>query len=201
MAFDEQGLPSFGALQRRMHTASRTQASRLARETPVTYVVFDLLWLDGHSLMELPYSERRERLGALKLAGESVQVPDHIIGHGSELLQMCTERGLEGVVAKRLDSTYRPGLRTGDWVKVKTYSRQEFIVGGWLPGKGRRSRHIGALLLGVREPDGTLRHVGRVGSGLSEAELERLSALLEPLRREDTPFDSGAKVAAGGGVL
>ncbi len=194
VAFDEQGLPSFAALQRRMHTASRARARRLARETPVTYVVFDLLWLDGHPVMDLPYSERRELLSALDLAGESVQIPDHLVGHGAELLQMCTERGLEGVVAKRLDSTYRPGLRTGEWVKVKTSSRQEFIVGGWLPGKGRRSRHIGALLLGVLEPGSGLRHVGRVGSGLSESELERLSALLEPLRREGTPFSCGAKV-------
>ena len=194
VAFDSDGLPSFSALQRRMHASAKAQVARLARETPVTYVIFDILWLDGHSLMELEYSARRERLRSLELAGDGVQVPDHVVGQGAELLKMCTERGLEGVVAKRLDSRYTPGLRSRDWVKVKTYSRQEFIVGGWLPGKGRRSEHIGALLLGVREPGGALRHVGRVGSGLADEDLARLSALLGPLRRQDSPFQSGARV-------
>jgi bifunctional non-homologous end joining protein LigD len=192
VAFDEQGRPSFGALQSRMHVASAAQAKRLAKDTPVTYVIFDLLWLDGHSLIELPYAERRQRLAGLALSGESFQTPEHVVGEGKALLQASAEQGLEGLVAKRLDSVYRPGARSRDWLKVKSVARQEFVLGGWIPGKGKRRESIGALLLGVYEPDGSLRYVGRVGSGLGEAELERLSRLLAVLERPTSPFTSGA---------
>ncbi len=141
----------------------------------------------------MPYSERRERLRELKLSGESWQTPEHVVGHGRELLEASKEQHLEGIVAKRLDSRYEPGKRGGSWVKIKTFGRQEFVVGGWLPGKGRRSTTIGALLLGVHETGGALRYVGRVGTGFSEKELERLQGLLEPLRRESSPFAAGER--------
>jgi bifunctional non-homologous end joining protein LigD len=187
------GRPSFGALQQRMHVASRDTARRLAKATPVTYVIFDLLWLDGHSLMDLPYAERRERLDDLELSGESWQTPEHVVGHGADLLKASVEQRLEGIVAKRLDSTYQPGRRPGSWVKIKTMGRQEFVVGGWLPGMGRRRETIGALLVGVYESDGTLHYAGRVGTGFSDKELDRLSGLLAPLARESSPFDSGER--------
>jgi bifunctional non-homologous end joining protein LigD len=193
VAFDAGGRPSFGALQQRMHVASREQARRLAKNRPVTYVIFDLLWLDGHSLMALPYAERRARLGELALKGESWQTPEHVTGHGRELLQASREQRLEGIVAKRLDSAYLPGSRGGSWLKIKTMARQEFVIGGWLPGKGRRRATIGALLLGVGEPDGGLRFVGRVGTGFSDAELERLKGLLGPLERDSSPFTAGER--------
>ena len=192
VAFDAAGRPSFGALQQRMHVASREQARRLAKGTPVTYVIFDLLWLDGHSLMEEPYSARREQLAALALEGPGWQTPDHVVGHGSELLQASVEQRLEGIVAKRLDSAYRPGHRGGSWLKIKTMGRQEFVIGGWLAGKGRRRETIGALLLGVHE-GGALRFVGRVGTGFTDAELDRLQGLLGPLERPDSPFTSGPR--------
>ena len=188
VAFDSDGRPSFSALQQRMQISSPAQARRRMKATPVTYVIFDLLWLEGHSLTEEPYQVRRERLEGLQLTGSSLQVPEYLVGHGSELLQAATEQGLEGVLAKRLESRYQPGRRTGDWVKIKRPGRQEFVIGGWLPGKGSRSRRIGALLLGVYESDGSLRYVGRAGSGFSQRELDRLGALLEPLARESSPF-------------
>jgi bifunctional non-homologous end joining protein LigD len=191
VAFGEDGRPSFGALQSRMHIGSREVARRLAKTTPVTYVIFDLLWLDGHTLMGLPYADRRARLAELALNGASWQTPEHIVGHGAELLQASVEQRLEGIVAKRLDSPYQPGRRSGSWVKIKTMNRQELIVGGWLPGKGRRTETIGALLLGVYDPDGALRYVGRVGTGFSEKELARLGRLLAPLVRERSPFSAG----------
>ncbi len=198
VAFDAEGRPSFGALQRRMHVASGAQARRLMKDTPVTYVIFDLVWLDGHSVTELTYAERRELLGELRLAGASWQTPEHVVprggrGEGATLLEAAVARGLEGVVAKRLDSTYQPGVRARGWVKVKSTGRQEFVVGGWLPGKGKRAGTIGALLLGVHDADGALRYVGRVGSGLSERELARLSALLGALEGEDSPFTAGER--------
>ena len=175
VAFDASARPSFEALQRRMHTASRAQARRLAKGTPVTYVIFDLLWLDGHSLMREPYSERRAQLAALALNGERWQTPDHVVGHGAQLLAASAEQQLEGVVAKRLSSTYEPGVRSREWLKVKTHARQELVVGGWMAGKGKRRQSIGALLLGVYEPGGVLRYAGRVGSGFDEQELRLLS--------------------------
>jgi bifunctional non-homologous end joining protein LigD len=188
VAFDEQGRPSFAALQHRMHVGSSSQAGRLAKSSPVTYMIFDLLWLDGHSLMGLPYTERRERLAALALTGEAWQTPEHLINSGSDVLKASAEQGLEGIVAKRLDSTYQPGARPTSWVKIKNAGRQELVIGGWIPGEGRRKQRIGALLVGVYDADGALRYAGRVGTGFSESELERLAALLAPLERASSPF-------------
>ncbi len=191
VAFDSAGRPSFAALQKRMHVASRAQAKRRAADQPVTYMIFDLLWLDGHSLTDEPYERRTELLTGLGLSGERWQTPGHVLGDGEAILRATAEQGLEGIVAKRLDSPYQPGLRSRSWIKAKSVARQELVVGGWLPGKGRRAEHVGALLLGVHDPEGKLRYVGRVGSGFSDAELQRLSRLLAPLRRSTSPFQSG----------
>jgi bifunctional non-homologous end joining protein LigD len=193
VAFDEQGRPSFAALQHRMHVSSGTQAKRLAKAAPVTYMIFDLLWLDGHSLMGLPYEDRRELLEKLDLNGATWQTPEHLSGSGRDVLQATAEQHLEGILAKRLDSTYEPGGRTSAWTKIKNVGRQELVIGGWLAGEGRRERRIGALLVGVYEPDGAFRYAGRVGTGFSDAELDRLGKLLAPLKREDSPFTSGER--------
>ena len=191
VAFDEDGRPSFERLQRRMHLTSDTAIRRLAREDPVTYVVFDILYLDGESLLERPYSERRALLADLSLEGPTWQTPVHRQGGGRELLAATAELGLEGVVAKRLASPYRPGVRGGDWLKVKNHNRQELVIGGWLSGKGARSGGIGALLVGFREGSGRtvrLRYAGRVGSGFSQAELRRLKDELGRRARKSSPF-------------
>jgi bifunctional non-homologous end joining protein LigD len=200
VALDAEGHPSFGALQRRMHVTSESAVRRLAKETPVTYIIFDLLWLDGHSLMELSYAERRARLSELELGdGERWRVPDYVTGHGAELLEATAQQGLEGVIAKRLDSPYEPGRRSPCWLKIKNVERQEVVIGGWVPGDGKRRDRIGALLIGVYDETPTagsaggtrLRHVGRVGTGFTEAELDRLAELLRPLERPDSPFAPG----------
>jgi bifunctional non-homologous end joining protein LigD len=193
VAFDATGRPSFEALARRMHVSSRAQARRLMKDTPVTLMLFDLLWLDGHSLTGLRYDQRRELLAALGLNGESWQTPEHVLGDGAALLEASAAQGLEGVVAKRLDSTYQPGVRARSWLKIKSVGHQEFVVGGWMPGKGKRTGSIGALLLGVYHEDGALRYVGRVGSGFSDSELERLAKLLAPLERPTPPFTAGER--------
>jgi bifunctional non-homologous end joining protein LigD len=202
VALDAEGRPSFGALQRRMHVSSETAVRRLAKETPVTYVIFDLLWLDGRSLMDLPYTERRARLAELELGdGGRWRVPDYVVGHGEQLLAATEKQGLEGVIAKRLDSTYEPGRRTPSWLKIKNTSRQEVVIGGWVPGDGKRRDRIGALLAGVRDDDGSLRHIGRVGTGFTEAELDRLAEKLRPLEREDSPFAPGGPKIPRGAVF
>ena len=125
VSFDEDGRPSFERLQRRMHVASPSAIRRLALQEPVSYVIFDLLYLDGHATIELPYRERRVLLEELELRGPAWQTPAYHAGEGRELLAAAAEQHLEGVVAKRLDSPYRPGRRTDEWLKVKNINRQE----------------------------------------------------------------------------
>jgi bifunctional non-homologous end joining protein LigD len=197
VAFDENGRPSFERLQRRMNVTAPSAVRRLSASTPVVYAIFDLLYLDGHSLMGLPYAERRERLEALGLAGPAWRVPAAHPGQGARLLEATEAQALEGVVAKRLDSRYEPGRRTGAWLKIKHTRRQELVIGGWLPGEGRRTDRIGALLMGAYEGSGDerrLRFAGRVGTGFTERTLNELAALLKPLRREDSPFSPKPKL-------
>nr|MDQ4041824.1 hypothetical protein [Actinomycetota bacterium] len=148
VAFGPDGRPDFGRLQQRMHVASDSRVKRLASSIPVVYVVFDLLYLEGRSLMALPYAQRRARLEALELGGPAWQVPAYAREHGQALLDATLEQGLEGIVAKRLDCPYEPGRRSAGWVKVKNLQRAELVIGGWMPGEGRRRRRIGALLVG-----------------------------------------------------
>jgi len=190
VVLDPDGRPSFSTLATRMGVSSPAKAKRLAASSPVTYVIFDLLWLDGHSLMALPYAERRSRLMALALGGERWRAPEHIVGRGRETLAASEAAGLEGVIAKRLDSPYEPGRRGGAWIKIKNVRRAQLAIGGWMVGQGRRRERIGALLMGERMPDGTLRYAGRVGSGMGESDLEALAGALVPLEREHSPFDA-----------
>ena len=187
VAFDAEGRPSFQRLQGRMHLTSERQVKRLSVEAPVAYVLFDLLWLDGHSLMGLPYRERREALQQLGLTGPTWQTPSHHVGDGARLAELARAQGLEGVVAKRLDCPYTPGRRSPGWLKVKNVRRASLVIGGWLPGEGGRTGRLGALLVGFHE-DGELRYAGRVGTGFNEAELARLGTLLAARDRGTTPF-------------
>jgi bifunctional non-homologous end joining protein LigD len=201
VVLEPDGRPSFGALAARMGVSAPARAKRLAESMPVTYVIFDLLWLDGHSLMERPYRERREALAGLQLRGERWQTPDYIEARGRETLAASEQAGLEGIIAKRLDSPYEPGRRSGAWIKLKNVRHEELLIGGWMPGQGRRRERIGALLMGERTGDGTLRYAGRVGSGMGEAELEALAAALGPLERSDSPFDGGGAKPPRGAVF
>jgi bifunctional non-homologous end joining protein LigD len=191
VSFDKQGRPSFAALQPRINSSAAT-ARRLASSSSVTYLAFDLLWLDGRSLIGRPYTERRAALTELALDGEHWRTPPQLVGRGHDVLEASRAGGLEGIVAKRLDSRYRPGQRDGSWLKVKNTARQELVVGGFTSGSGRRSGTIGALLLGAHEAGGALRYAGKVGSGFSERELERLRQQLAPLVRDTSPFAAGA---------
>jgi bifunctional non-homologous end joining protein LigD len=191
VAFDAEGRPSFQRLQPRMHVKSESEIRRRRQEVPVTYVIFDLLYLDGHSLLEKPYEERRRALEALDLGGPSWQVPAIQRGEGRAFLAASKNQGLEGIVAKRLDSTYQPGRRSRDWLKVKNVRRQEVVIGGWVAGQGRRGGELGALLVGYHEDNGgepRLRYAGKVGTGFDAAALRLLAERLEPLRADRSPF-------------
>ncbi|TDE30151.1 DNA polymerase LigD [Nonomuraea mesophila] len=179
VALDPKGRPSFVRLQHRMHQTDPEPAA--LKRHPVTYMPFDLLYLDGMPLFDLPYRERRALLDEL-----DVGAPPCFPGD-SDLLAATYEQGLEGVVAKRLDAPYRPGTRSPWWVKVKNLSTREVVIGGWKPGKGRRAGGIGSLLMGVFT-DAGLMYVGHVGTGFTDAVLDDLHDRLRPLEVARSPF-------------
>ncbi len=189
VALDDGGRPDFGLLQARMHVTSPRTARERAATTPCTLALFDLLALDGTDVTGLPWRDRRRLLEALVPDGPHWQVPA-VHDDGVALLEAARTRGMEGVVAKRTDSPYRPGGRSPDWRKVKVRRRQELVVGGWAPGTGGRGGRIGGLLVGFHEEHGgPLRYAGRVGSGLSDAELTELDGILGRLATQDCPFE------------
>jgi bifunctional non-homologous end joining protein LigD len=188
VAFGPGGRISFGALQSRMHVTAPAAVRRLSTEVPVTYLIFDILHLDGEPAIDLPYTGRRALLEGLALSGPRWGTPPYFTGDGKRALSTSHAQGLEGVLAKRLDSVYRPGRRSPDWIKVKHVRMQEVVVGGWRPGQGRRADTIGSLLLGIPE-DGTLRYVGHVGTGFTQKMLADLTAQLRRIERKSCPFD------------
>jgi bifunctional non-homologous end joining protein LigD len=187
VALDEQGRPSFERLQARMHLASDSAVRRRMRDIPATYVIFDLLYLDGHSTMALSYEERRGLLERLELEGPAWRTPSYHRGEGSALLAATAEHGIEGVVAKKLDRPYQPGVRASHWIKVKNVRTQDVVIGGWTPGEGGRSTSLGSLAVGVMEGD-ELVYSGKVGTGFTEQSLALVKRELEPLRRDTSPF-------------
>jgi len=186
VAFDEAGRPSFTRLAERMHVRDRTRAAQLAAKVPVTYMIFDVLVLDGVGLADRPYAERRSTLDALAasgLAGPHWLVPP-MFPDGPATMAAARENELEGVVAKRLTSRYRPGVRSPDWIKAKVEPTVDLVVGGWRPG----ARKLGALLVGEPRPDRRLRFRGRVGGGIGAAAERTLLAELASRRTSESPF-------------
>jgi bifunctional non-homologous end joining protein LigD len=177
VALDAQGRPSFAALQPRMHLADPRRAAVAAAAAPVALLLFDLLAVDGRPWLRRPLEERRDALAGLGLAGGRWSVPP-AADDLATALAIATDRGLEGVVAKRRGSPYRPGVRSRDWVKLRLRREQEVVVGGWRPGRGSLRGSIGSLLVGVHDADGGLRYAGGVGSGLRAGDAARLAARL-----------------------
>ncbi|WP_107081740.1 non-homologous end-joining DNA ligase [Streptomyces sp. SBT349] len=195
VALNEAGRPDFGLLQ------SRAQRHRpgadLVRRTPVTFFAFDVLLLGRDELLGEPYERRRAVLDGLAGdveatdAAERIAIPPHYTGPRAspdELLGVAERNGLEGLVAKRLDSPYQPGRRSRLWIKKPLVKTQEAVIGGWQPGDGRRSGTVGSLLLGAYHEDGALRYIGHVGSGFTAAALADLLERLTPLARPTSPF-------------
>ena len=179
-AIDEDGRTSFSAMQQGGH--------------PLVYYVFDLLELEGEPLVELPFTERRQRLeGILDKRNKTVQLSE-AFDDGEALEQAALEQGLEGVMAKRADSRYEPGRRSRNWLKVKPgKQRQEFLIAGYTKGKGRRERRLGSLVLAVKR-GGELHYVGNCGTGFTDDEIDGLLRQLKPLERGTPPFKGVPKM-------
>ncbi|MEU8588902.1 ATP-dependent DNA ligase [Streptomyces sp. NPDC048664] len=200
VAPDERGRGDFQRLQSRMGLAhSPALAARRAERTPVHLVLFDVMVLRA-DLTSLPYTGRRARLEALALDGPYWSTPEAIVGHGARALDATREHGLEGLVCKRLDSVYEPGVRSRHWIKIRNVRAVDVIVGGWLPGRGRLAGVPGALLVGQRDA-GRLRYVGRVGTGWTAAERSALADLLRALGTRVCPFDRDPRVPGARWVL
>ena len=174
VVLDEQGRPRFELIQR--------------HESQAAYYVFDVLSIDGRDTIGLPYEDRRRLLADLLDAGPNWAVPGHRVGDGAALLAATREQGLEGVMAKRLGSTYQPGRRSPNWRKVKNRVRTDVVVGGYTAGTGNRSSSFGALLVGRRD-GARLAFAGGVGTGFDQGTLESLTATLRSLRTDRCPFD------------
>jgi len=176
VAFDDSGRPSFSTMQRRMHISDPTEAARRAATTPVMFVAFDLLHLDGHDTFALPLTARRTLLDQVFDDGPNwKRSTQH--DELAPLLDVVQANHLEGVVAKRPSSTYQPGRRSPDWLKIKPRRRQEFVVGGWMSGQGNRAGRLGSLLVGFYDGDQLL-YAGRAGSGLTDTTLAEWQSLL-----------------------
>ncbi|HUH71367.1 MAG TPA: ATP-dependent DNA ligase [Mycobacterium sp.] len=177
VALDKSGVPSFNEMQNRN------------RATRVEYWAFDLLYLDGRSLLRARHHDRRKLLETLASASNLI-VPDLVPGEdGAQALAYSLKHGWEGVVAKRRDSSYQPGRRSASWVKDKHWNTQEVVIGGWRAGEGERSSGIGSLMMGIPSTGG-LHFAGRVGTGFTERDLANLKKTLAPLRTDQSPFDA-----------
>jgi len=191
VALDKRSRPDFGLLQQRMGLTKKHDVEQAMKDVPVHLMLFDLLDVDGKSLRNEPYEKRRKALvsAVTDRRKGKVQVPPAFDGDFEAALKSSSDLGLEGIVAKKLDSTYSVGRRSRAWIKIKHSRMQEVVIGGWRPGKGRRANGVGSLLMGIPDDDGTLHYVGRVGTGFGDKELEVLKSRLERISRKTSPFD------------
>ncbi len=195
IAFDEEGRPSFHKLGSRIHAERPLDVLRVQGEVPVTYIVFDVLALGDRDLRDVPLRERKALLAQVVQGKGFIRALDHIEGNGDALFAFCTEQRLEGVVSKRFASVYRPGpSRSDDWIKIKCDRDDEFVVIGWMAGKGNR-KTLGALCVASYGPDG-LEYRGRVGSGLDDASIVALLPRLAELATDEFPGIGGIPAEA-----
>jgi bifunctional non-homologous end joining protein LigD len=202
IATDERGRNSFEALQQRMNLSNPKEIERASRQAPVAFVAFDILFYDGEDTTTFPLEDRRLLLEHVVEENDRIRVNPYIDGAGVAFTAQAETLELEGVVAKRLGSRYRPGRRSDDWRKIKLRTTQDCVILGWTPGQGDRSDTFGALLVGAFDPDdGELRWVGQVGSGFSDRVLVDLLARLDPLQRTDPPAADPDLAAVRGAVF
>ncbi|WP_223166280.1 non-homologous end-joining DNA ligase [Nonomuraea sp. SYSU D8015] len=186
VAFGPDGCISFAAMQRRLHVSRPVRVAELVRVVPVTFMAFDILYAGEESLVRRPYRERRERLEDLVTPGTHWQVPA-VFDDAKAVLEATRQLGLEGIVCKRPDASYRPGSRSPAWRKVKNSQVADVVIGGWRPA-GRGGRRVGRLLLGLPNGAGQLRYVGTVKTGFTDAMRTDLATRLRPLQQQRNPF-------------
>lgn len=188
VAFD-QGVPSFQKLQQRMHVRDRKQVEQLMKAVPVVFMAFDIIYMGGRDLTKLTLEERRVLLEEVVVVDDHLQVSPAIRSDGVALFEAAKAQDLEGIVAKRLTSTYRPGARSKDWLKIKTVFDLDAVVVGWTDGAGNRQGTIGSLVLALYEVD-DLVYIGNVGTGFNQRSLDDVLGRLKALGEVPAPFAS-----------
>jgi bifunctional non-homologous end joining protein LigD len=196
VALNEHGVPDFQELQSRINLSRPREVERAAAETPAYYYIFDIVYLNGFDLKDVPLEDRLEILRRVLDPGECIRTVDHERDDGQAMYDAATSLGFEGVVAKRADSVYEPGLRTRSWLKMKSVNQQEFVVGGFTEGEGSRSKTFGGLLVGYYDGE-DLCFAASVGSGLKDAALTRIKARLDEIRVDKSPFVNPPTVIGG----
>jgi bifunctional non-homologous end joining protein LigD len=182
------GRPSFERLQSRINLANAHDIARAMRKIPVTFFAFDVLYLDRRSVIDQPLEARKRALEELVVESGIVRVSTPVVeGAGLALSDAITSSNLEGIVAKRRTSPYRPGRRSREWLKIKVTHEADVVVGGWSPGEGSRSDAFGSLLVGAHDDVG-LRFLGAVGTGFDGRSLAEVLALLEECESDECPF-------------
>jgi len=189
-ALDEKGVARFELIQPRIHQTDPNSIAHMARSKPVVYFAFDLLYLNGHDLRQVPLAQRKQLLESILTPTGVLRYSEHFPGAGEAMLHAAQETGVEGLMAKRADSRYEP-RRSSDWLKLKIVQRQEFIICGFTAGE---RDHFGALVLGLYD-QGKLNWVGNVGTGFDQKTLAFLRQKLDPLITPRSPFPDSPKVA------
>jgi len=191
IALGPDGKPSFARLQHRLHATSPERVRNAAASDPISLVIFDLLHLDGVSMIGKVYDHRRSALEDLEIGAPGWAVaPSFTEEEGTHVFRTAVDLGMEGVVAKRRTSAYQVGRRSRDWIKVKNQHTQEVVIGGFTEGKGSRRGEFGALLLGIPSTEHRkLTFVGKVGTGFSDRRRAELARDLKRMERATSPFD------------
>jgi len=184
----KQGKVDFHALQERGHLISTKDIERLQNKSPATYVVFDILEKDGQQLVDLPLIERKAILKESVKEGSHVIINDYVEEKGEKFYQAVLEHDLEGMVAKRKDSSYEQGLRTGSWLKVKNLKSCDCVIFGYSRGEGARETTFGALVVGLYNHEGKPVYVAHVGTGFTQQLLDSLKADFRKLKTTPAPF-------------
>ncbi|MFN2490012.1 MAG: non-homologous end-joining DNA ligase [Actinomycetota bacterium] len=191
------GRPSFERLQSRINLQNERDIERAAKATPVTFIAFDLLYLDGRATIDVALEERKRALEELVVPNDFVRVSSPCVeGAGVALAEAARSSNLEGIVAKKIGSPYRPGKRTREWLKIKVVHEGDVVVGGWSRGEGSRAGAFGSLLVGAYD-EGVLRFAGAVGTGFDDKALRQIPPLLQECARDECPFAERAELRSG----
>lgn len=185
MSVMDKGIPSFATLAIREQQIQKTRINYLSENLPASFIVFDILYKRGENIMNRPLSERKSILKEELGESDVITIIDYFPENGKSYFKAALGMGLEGVMAKRLDSPYQPGVRSKDWVKVKKHLTLDLVVGGYTPGQGQREPYFGAILLGAYNA-GKLNYIVRVGAGFSTQELKEITGRFVPA--DESPF-------------
>ena len=195
VALDEQGRASFSLMQQRSGFREPGRRGSADRSVPILYYAFDLLYLDGYSLLQVELEQRKELLRGIVDASDILRYSDHHVGQGTALFRAAEKKGLEGIIAKRRSSHYLQ-KRSREWLKLKITQRQECVIGGYTDPKGSRE-HFGSVILGLYDDKGRLIHVGQAGSGFTEATHADMWRRLQKIETSRSPFHGEVQSGRG----